>query len=205
MVDMSLSLLDAETSASSRPATPVIQRREALYIHQTPLAESHRISGGTIDVNFAPQISVPQTVTTQRTLSGSDYDISSALEEAVIGYIQTRDNEVLIDEIKEVVEELPIDVENFLRTNEMLISFVNEMLSTIYQRLRVTGGLPCSFVLSKWTDIEVPGMDCVEIVAKIAARDYNQLLAIWEMIDNEVYRDISSAISEKIVFTCELL
>lgn len=127
------------------------------------------------------------------------------LEDTIQKNLEALNTETTITQIKEKVREFPLDVENFLRVNKILIPFLNEILSTINHRLTVTGGLPSGFVLRKWSDIEVPEMENIEVIVKVGVKDYSLLLKLWEMVDKEVYQELPTEISEKIVTIFETL
>jgi hypothetical protein len=112
--------------------------------------------------------------------------------------------EELINRIRQIVR-LPIDVENYLRSESRMVFFVHQMLSTINDRLRRIEGLLCVIDLHRWKDAEVPEMEDLEIFVKVKVENYDLLLKLWEIVDEYAYEGIPSEISEKIVIIFEMV
>jgi hypothetical protein len=120
-------------------------------------------------------------------------------------HLKTLSIEAFITQIKEKVCELPTNAEMFLRANEMLVPYLNGILSTINERLALTEKTFSGIILRKWSDIEIPDMENIEIIVKVEEKEYSMLLKLWEEIDQEIYQKTPLEISEKLVIIFETL
>lgn len=183
----------------------IVQETARIYVNEALDVRSDQLSGSTMALSLNPITLLPRQLHAQYAFSDSDYDIITMLEDNAQKNLEALNTETSIAQLKEKVWKFPLDVENFLRNNKILIPFLNEILSTLHHRLTVTGGVLSGFILQKWSDIEVPEMEDVEVIVKVGVKDYDVLLNLWEMIDKEVYQELPPEISEKLVVSFEIL
>jgi hypothetical protein len=113
--------------------------------------------------------------------------------------------ENLIDKIRNRVWDFPLDVEYFLRSNEALLPFLNTVLSMLDERLSLVDRVFSGVLLSRWSDMEVPEMENIEIVIKVGLSDYSALLSLWKAIDEELCKRIPLEALERLVVSVEKL
>ena len=152
-----------------------------------------------------PQIPMHTNLGTYLSYNSQDYNIATILNEAILGYLEIKNIDFLIERIKQRLEKLPNEIEKILRSDGTITAYLDYIMSRVHEGIAITGGLPFRFEIDKWADIEAPDVEYLEVEVRIAVKDYDQLLRIWETLENEIYRNIPPGISQKLVLTFDML
>lgn len=198
---MSISMISEQPTEDLTSTSPILHEIQGLHAYPTLPLERYQALDATIPTYYQVEIPEPQTLIPFLAFSDSEHEIIKETQDLLVARFQGQ----WIEEIKQTVGEIPLDVEKFLRMDIQTTYFLDQILSTMQDRLRVIGGLPCVFSLRKWQDVEVTEMKDIEVLVKLAIKDYDKLLKIWEMIDEDVYQNVPPEVSEKIVVIFEQL
>ena len=166
--------------------------------------ESDQISGSTRTPTVPMELHSEQ-LDFQHLLASIDHSTLNSFEDSIRDNFKAVQIESTIEQIKANVADFPLEVENFLRNNDLLIPFLSQMISNMRDQFFISGGLLTEFVLRKYSDIEVAEIEDIEIIVKIAVKDSNVLLKLWETADKQIYQELPREVSRKLVVSFEQL